>query len=300
VFGTRYVYLGNKQIAETSAGVTTFAHTDALGSPVARTTAAGALQSRTRFEPYGSVAAGTIPGTGNQAALGFTGHVNDADTGLVYMQQRYYDPVAGRFLSVDPVVTDEKTGSSFNRYVYGNGNPYKFKDPDGRQSYVANPVFGGDDNGGGSGTRVADILPKGGAQIDLALERVGPVAAAGGVGSAMAGGGLRGSIGTSAAAKSVPDATVVCRGGSCAAQAFANGKGVTTNPATGKLDGVSTGLGDSVASASKNIPHSKVGVTTAGEIRAAGGQVINDRGNHGTVSGLTAEKAAEVFKRTLE
>jgi hypothetical protein len=48
------------------------------------------------------------------------------------MQQRYYDPIAGRFLSVDPVTTDAKTGSSFNRYVYGNNNPYKYKDPDGR------------------------------------------------------------------------------------------------------------------------------------------------------------------------
>jgi len=48
------------------------------------------------------------------------------------MQQRYYDPIAGRFLSVDPVTTDANTGSSFNRYVYGNNNPYKFKDPDGR------------------------------------------------------------------------------------------------------------------------------------------------------------------------
>ena len=132
VFGTRYVYLGSKQIAETSAGVTTFAHTDALGSPVARTTAAGALQSRTRFEPYGSVAAGTIPGTGNQAALGFTGHVNDADTGLVYMQQRYYDPVAGRFLSVDPVTTDLDLAASFNRYAYAQNNPLRYTDPDGR------------------------------------------------------------------------------------------------------------------------------------------------------------------------
>lgn len=26
------------------------------------------------------------------------------------MQQRYYDPIAGRFLSVDPVVTDANTG----------------------------------------------------------------------------------------------------------------------------------------------------------------------------------------------
>ena len=53
------------------------------------------------------------------------------------MQQRYYDPLAGRFLSVDPVVTDGKTGSSFNRYVYGNNNPYKFKDPDGQFAQVA-------------------------------------------------------------------------------------------------------------------------------------------------------------------
>jgi uncharacterized protein RhaS with RHS repeats len=50
------------------------------------------------------------------------------------MQQRYYDPVAGRFLSVDPITTDAKTGSSFNRYVYGNNNPYRFTDPDGRSA----------------------------------------------------------------------------------------------------------------------------------------------------------------------
>ena len=48
------------------------------------------------------------------------------------MQQRYYDPLAGRFLSVDPVTTDAKTGSHFNRYVYADNNPYKYTDPDGR------------------------------------------------------------------------------------------------------------------------------------------------------------------------
>ena len=33
---------------------------------------------------------------------GYTGHVGD-NTGLVYMQARYYDPVIGRFYSNDPV-----------------------------------------------------------------------------------------------------------------------------------------------------------------------------------------------------
>lgn len=50
------------------------------------------------------------------------------------MQQRYYDPVAGRFMSVDAVLTDANTGTSFNRYVYGNNSPYKYIDPDGRDA----------------------------------------------------------------------------------------------------------------------------------------------------------------------
>ncbi|WP_226470068.1 RHS repeat-associated core domain-containing protein, partial [Luteimonas panaciterrae] len=52
--------------------------------------------------------------------------------GLNYMQQRYYDPNIGRFLSTDPVTAYEKPGQNFNRYWYANNNPYKFTDPDGR------------------------------------------------------------------------------------------------------------------------------------------------------------------------
>jgi len=62
---------------------------------------------------------------------GYTGHVGD-NTGLVYMQARYYDPVIGRFYSNDPVgYTAANPVMSFNRYMYANNNPYKYKDPDG-------------------------------------------------------------------------------------------------------------------------------------------------------------------------
>lgn len=60
------------------------------------------------------------------------------------------------------------------------------------------------------------------------------------------------------------------------------------------LDGVSVGVGDSVAAASKNIPHPKVGVTTAGDIRAAGGNVTAT-GRKGTVSGINAQTAEKLF-----
>ncbi len=137
----RHVYLGDRLIAETAAdGVTTYSHTDALGSPVVRTDAARGEVSRTRYEPYGA----TVGGTHNPNGIGFTGHVNDPDTGLVYMQQRYYEPLAARFLSVDPVVTDTSTGEQFGRYVYANNNPYKFVDPDGRFAHRGNHGDRGD------------------------------------------------------------------------------------------------------------------------------------------------------------
>ena len=50
----------------------------------------------------------------------------------LYMQQRYYDPLAGRFLSVDPITTDANTGGQFVRYDYVSNNPFKYTDPDGR------------------------------------------------------------------------------------------------------------------------------------------------------------------------
>jgi len=63
---------------------------------------------------------------------GFTGHTDDYETDLVYMQQRYYDPTVGRFLSTDPVGPVVGMSKSTNRYSYGGNNPYKYVDPDGQ------------------------------------------------------------------------------------------------------------------------------------------------------------------------
>lgn len=104
-----------------------YIHTDALGSIVAVTDENGNVIERREYEPFGAQLA---PSVSN--GPGYTGHVQDAATGLVYMQQRYYDAQIGRFLSVDPVTAHANPGQNFNRYWYGNNNPYKFTDPDGR------------------------------------------------------------------------------------------------------------------------------------------------------------------------
>lgn len=42
-------------------------------------------------------------------------------------------PIASaRFVSADPVQANPNNGQNFNRYWYGNNNPYRFIDPDGR------------------------------------------------------------------------------------------------------------------------------------------------------------------------
>lgn len=104
-------------------------HTDALGSPVAITDANRNVVERTQYAPYGQVL-----NRPEHDGPGYTGHEEDAQTGLTNMQQRYADKIVGRMDSIDPVGVDATTGANFNRYAYANDNPYRYTDPDGRQS----------------------------------------------------------------------------------------------------------------------------------------------------------------------
>jgi len=79
------------------------------------------------------------------------------------------------------------------------------------------------------------------------------------------------------AAKGLPDAAHVCRGGACKAENFLNGSGVT-RAADGTLNGVSTQsrAGASLSEPANPFKNNQVGVTTAGDIRVAGGLVTAD------------------------
>ncbi|WP_051943367.1 MULTISPECIES: RHS repeat-associated core domain-containing protein [Luteibacter] len=107
----------------------TYYYTDPNGTVLATSDAAGNVARAIDYRPYGTQALGTpSPGPG------YTGHVNDPDSGLVYMQARYYDPSIGRFLSTDPARTGEGSLDQFNRFAYAKNNPVSNIDPDGRQT----------------------------------------------------------------------------------------------------------------------------------------------------------------------
>jgi RHS repeat-associated protein len=132
--GIKQIYLGRRLVASVTGTVTSYVHTDTLGSAIRRTDEFGneIPGSRSIPEPYGTTSGATSWLSG---LPGFTGHVWDASSKLHYMQQRHYDPAAMRFLSVDPVHLDA-TGGNFNRYWYASNNPYRYVDPDGRHPAV--------------------------------------------------------------------------------------------------------------------------------------------------------------------
>ena len=134
-FRFRHVYLNGRAVAlhrlpiGSGGGEVVFTWlTDPQGSQLAAADGPAVLQT-SEYEPYGK-----LLNRANNNRIGYTGHVMDAGTGLVQMQQRYYDPGIGAMLSVDPVAAYENPTTNFCRYCYARNNPYRFTDPDGRQS----------------------------------------------------------------------------------------------------------------------------------------------------------------------
>ena len=74
--------------------------------------------------PFGrtQVQLGTV-----QNNLRFPGQYYDAETGLHYNWNRYYDPETGRYLSPDPIGLD----GGLNLYAYVENDPVNWSDPEG-------------------------------------------------------------------------------------------------------------------------------------------------------------------------
>lgn len=79
-------------------------------------------------------------------------------------------------------------------------------------------------------------------------------------------------------------------------------RGIGTHPSG--ITGVSVESADGVmiAELSRAIPHRQIGVTTVGEIRKIGGDVIRTSGRsryHATLTGLTPEEASNLLMPTI-
>jgi RHS repeat-associated protein len=96
--------------------------TDRLGIPQKLVASNGAVVWSGAYDAFGNCVVGvdTV-----ENPLRLPGQYFDAETGLSYNLNRYYDPKIGRYLQPDPA------GDGLNPYLYVGGNPVNAVDPNG-------------------------------------------------------------------------------------------------------------------------------------------------------------------------
>ena len=109
---------------------------DALGSVRQLTDASADATLLQSYDPFGNLIQQSGPGS---SGFGYTGEQEDANTGLVFLRARYYDPSTGRFISKDPFSGDIRRSQSMNGWNYTESNPINYTDPSGKVPNCSGP-----------------------------------------------------------------------------------------------------------------------------------------------------------------
>ena len=121
---TSYLYgPGGLPIEQISGSTPSWFLHNQVGSTVALLDSTGAISGTYAYTPYGVA---THAGAAT-TALQYTGAYRDAESGLIYLRARYYDPATAQFLTLDPMVS--QTGTP---YSYVSNDPLNGTDPSGQ------------------------------------------------------------------------------------------------------------------------------------------------------------------------
>ncbi|WP_208609296.1 RHS repeat-associated core domain-containing protein, partial [Pseudovibrio denitrificans] len=111
---------------------TNWLHRDHMSSVRMLTNNTGSIAAVSRYQPYGKRTDVQQAADTPRESKGWIGERDDPETGLTYLNARYYDADLARFIQSDWLgPTDPYVGS--NRYSYALNNPITFKDPSGHR-----------------------------------------------------------------------------------------------------------------------------------------------------------------------
>jgi len=122
---TDYLY-GHEQLLAQTGTVQTWYGSDALGSVRQTLDDTGTPLASLSYDPWGTPQDSATPPT-----FGFTGELQDAASGLVYLRARWYQPGAASFLSRDPFSGFPQQPYSLHPYQYAYADPVLYTDPTG-------------------------------------------------------------------------------------------------------------------------------------------------------------------------
>lgn len=106
---------------------------DEQGTPIKLTNEAGKVVQNYSYDEYGVPSIGTyVCGViGMNSVIGYAGYQYDNETGMYFLQARYYNPNTAVFASRDAFDGMLGDVQSLNGYVYCFGNPIIYIDPSG-------------------------------------------------------------------------------------------------------------------------------------------------------------------------
>jgi RHS repeat-associated protein len=128
-----YTWAGGKPVSMTDQNnVTYYPITNYRGDVVQIVDTAGAVKASYSYDPYGKVlSAGETVSTLVNQPLRYASYAYDTETGLYYLQARYYDTDTARFISRDLAGGSLDNPLSQNAYAYVNDDPVNNVDPSG-------------------------------------------------------------------------------------------------------------------------------------------------------------------------
>ncbi|HZU13390.1 MAG TPA: RHS repeat-associated core domain-containing protein [Chloroflexota bacterium] len=118
------------------SGNALYDYQDQLGSTRGMADSSGNVMATFSYDAYGNLTSATGTVT---TPFGYAGQYTDAESGLQYLRNRYYDPSTEQFLTVDPLV-----GQTQQPYGYAGDNPVNWDDPSGLCSLgpIKTPFWG--------------------------------------------------------------------------------------------------------------------------------------------------------------
>jgi RHS repeat-associated protein len=114
--------------------------TNLQGDVIAILNPSGGVVVQYTYDAWGNVLSttGSMASTlGTLNPIRYRGYVYDQESGLYYLQSRYYDPEVGRFINADALVSTGQGLLGNNMFAYCDNNPVIYYDPFGNCACLA-------------------------------------------------------------------------------------------------------------------------------------------------------------------